>query len=134
MNFISTEEFLKQPKKVQNIFKNWWKPQAGDLVHDKINIVGVIVPALCIGDYKSNLDKNKVTPLLQMHQLIGFIEDKTESIVQVSYCFKENDATKRGYMLHLMGDGGANSHYKNLGEDLLQAYWQIACRIAEYEV
>ncbi|HDK7180720.1 TPA: hypothetical protein PTW06_003640 [Clostridium botulinum] len=129
MNFISTEEFLKQPKKVQNIFKNWWKPQAGDLVHDKINIVGVIVPALCIGDYKSNLDKSKVTPLFQMHQLIEFIEDKTScKIINIYYFNKKNC-----YSITLENNEIAKT-IESSKNNLLYALWEVACNIAEYEV
>ena len=31
MEFISSEDFLKQDEKVQVVFLNWWKPSSGDL-------------------------------------------------------------------------------------------------------
>lgn len=31
MEFISVKEFLKQPQKIQDVFKNWWKPEMHDL-------------------------------------------------------------------------------------------------------
>ena len=31
MEYISAEEFLKQPEEVQAVFLNWWEPSVGDL-------------------------------------------------------------------------------------------------------
>lgn len=33
MEFINAEEFLKQPKEVQKIFLDWWKPKPNDIVY-----------------------------------------------------------------------------------------------------
>lgn len=129
MNFILIEEFLKQNKEVQEVFMEWWKPQIGDLVYDRISIVGVVVPVLCMGQYRTNLDKTKVTPLLQINQLIRFIEDKTECKIEIDYYTEEVSI----YLNSLDNDG--ISHYKyspfeNFGLDLLKALWKIACIIA----
>lgn len=35
MEYISAEEFLKQPKEVQKVFLDWWKPKFGDLASFK---------------------------------------------------------------------------------------------------
>ncbi|ENK0558022.1 hypothetical protein AB2T19_002831 [Clostridium botulinum] len=127
MSYISGEEFLNQPQKVQNAFITWWKPQVGDLVHDKINIVGVIVPVLCIGDYKSNLDKNKVIPLFQMHQLIEFIEDNSckNSKLEIEWC---ND----GYIINIVSevnDEKVFNEYITFEKEILKALWKVSIKI-----
>ncbi len=49
MNYISAENFLKQPKEIQEVFLNWWQPEFGDLfiedywdIDSIINIVGCV--------------------------------------------------------------------------------------------
>lgn len=42
MEYISAEEFLKQPKEVQKVFIDWWKPSQGDLYSDLYNNILVI--------------------------------------------------------------------------------------------
>lgn len=43
MEYISAKEFLKQPKEVQEVFIEWWKPSIGDLYdyyYEEINDYG----------------------------------------------------------------------------------------------
>jgi len=56
VEFISTEEFLRQPKEIQEVFIEWWKPQPLDLyVFDKRSSEIVKVSdELFILPYKSN--------------------------------------------------------------------------------
>ena len=126
MQYISEEEFLKQSEKVRNNIIDWWQPEVGDLVYDKINIVGVIVPVLCIGDYKSNLDKSKIIPLLTEGKLRQYIEDKTKG--RAFFLFSNND----GYTIKIDTFNGILK-VDNLGFNIFKAYWKVVCEIAESE-
>ena len=36
MEYISAEEFLKQPKEVQEVFWTWWRPSKGDINYSPV--------------------------------------------------------------------------------------------------
>lgn len=103
-NYISAEEFLSLDKEVQKVFIDCIKPQEGDLYstrsqYDVFDVVvftdGRIVQGMerdfIIGPIKIDYD---YIPLLQMHQLIAFIEEKTESKIDIKY-------NKIGYKIYL---------------------------------
>jgi len=135
-NFIIAEQFLKQNDKVQKTFLDWWKPRFGDIfttkkINDEIDII-VDTTNFYIFSLNANFvnagttaveNKLEPFPLLQMHQLINFIEDK-------GYIWN-----KRGvyldvdYILNGKYIGGYSVKLDN--HSLLQALWQVACKIAE---
>lgn len=139
MEYISAEEFLKQPKEVQEAFLNWWKPSIGDLFDDIIDngvirIVSYydkkskhIIPFS--REFKSYIED--CIPLLTEGQLRKFIEDKMECKIDITYNFGY------GYDLELTkideseGNNFIEESFENLGENLLQAYWKVACEIAK---
>ena len=129
-NFIPAEEFLKQSKEVQENLIEWWNPQIGNLTTGKTEHIVVIqqprdVEAVKI--YKGKM----VTPLLQMHQLVNFIEDKTKCKVELD-CYGE-----KGYEMFLYSLIENNktqypfNAFRGLGFDLLNALWQVAIQIAK---
>ncbi|APH20955.1 hypothetical protein [Clostridium botulinum] len=138
MKFISAKEFLKQPKKVQEILRKWWQPQMYDLFFrdfrsDKDTYLNGVYKS-CIQDnetLKNATKNNTFLPLLVEGQLRQFIEDKTEdglliitptiNMQTVIQSFK-----KDGYIDKDYGD--------NLGYDFLKSLWEIVCKIAQEEV
>ena len=155
MKFISKEEFLKQPQKVQDAFIQWWKPSIGDLYHVTIIMEedyeeGTIDHPiyrteeynytemyneddieLCDGEHIVNCIDGVVFPLLTEGQLRQFIEDKTG-------CKAIPDVYGKGeYNIGLIKLGKYccidYDNFENLGTDLLQAYWKVAIEIAKKE-
>ncbi|NFH81739.1 hypothetical protein FDA09_16380 [Clostridium botulinum] len=117
MEYISEKEFRKQPMEVQQVIFEWWRPSKGDLFeNDLIGGFGVIT-----GEKKL---KNGLIPLLTEGQLRKFIEDNINKKVDIIHYINE------GYILVVDED----IDYSNLGHDLLQAYWKVACEIAKEEV
>ena len=86
MNYIESEEFLKQPKTIQKVFEKWWTDnlQQSDLVKlklarnkEKIQIIANIDLA-CI-------EEGEIIPLFTEGQLRKFIEDKRKPIAGLSF-------------------------------------------------
>lgn len=123
MKYISKEEFLKQPKEVQEVFIGWWKPSFGDLWYcqerrfeERLGVVNFNTGAI---------DKYSCTPLFTLQQLIDFIEEKTGGRVEITmgalegyYCTVKDRDT---------GDGIMSMHSKVL----LKGMWQLTCKVAE---
>lgn len=140
MEYISAEEFLKQHKEVQNVLIEWWKPTLGDLYTcDNNGTLKVINEDI---ESELELDKDflkntihcfnsltdKIVPLLTEGQLRKFIEDKTRYKAEINY-YEIN-----GYDLSLTEGETNYFNYLDLGHDLLQAYWKVACEIAKEEL
>jgi hypothetical protein len=137
MEFISAEEFLKQPEEVQKVLKDWWKPEIGDLYTFSGKDINNDKQAWAIG---SELEaeicrkaKGIKIPLLAEGQLRQFIEDKTEGRVGSEYSLN-------GYTIYLWGEltteNDANSiddYWETERIDLMSSYWDVACEIAERE-
>lgn len=130
MDYIDSEKFLSQAEEVQKIFKEWWKPKRGDLFfidnsteynrnHSIIDTNSDNTVEYCDyveGSLEISYVKIKNTnPLFTEGQLRKFIEDKINSPVIPYYCLGE------GYIINNIKVGKI---------DLLQAYWEIACKIA----
>lgn len=147
-NFIPAEEFLKQSEKVQGNIKDWLEEnmqekewikfieEGGELSvdsvldtrKDNINVGRVFYIDKCF--LWTSIHETNVVPLLQMHQLINFIQDKTNCKVEMD-TYKE-----RGYELYLHSfEQGKREYnhepYSNLGFDLLNALWLVAIQIAK---
>lgn len=118
MEFISTEEFLKQPKGIQKVFIDWWKPSIGDLATNKHGDLSVLKESRDIEAVKIYKGQPYAIPLFTEGQLREFIEDKTSRIINIEHF-------SRGYEI---------IDYDELGDDLLQAYWKVALEIAKENV
>lgn len=127
MEFITVEQFQEQPKEIQKVLLDWWQPEAGDIFqfvtvdfNNDDSAIGVLGSEKQIkitqcgkGEYR--------TPLFTEGQLRKFIEDKKGEIVEIDlYCGGYSIVTE--YRKFELG---------NLGRDLLQAYWKVACEIAK---
>ncbi|AXG97770.1 hypothetical protein [Clostridium botulinum] len=138
MNYISAEEFLKQPKEIQGVLLEWWQPQRFDLfntVYGDTSVNGYFQGKLyysrkCGGTIleESYLKKN-ATPLFQMHQLIEFIEDITNCKIINIYYFDKGNC----YNITLENNEVAKT-IESSKNNLLYALWEVACNIVECEV
>lgn len=143
MNYISAEQFQEQPKKVQEVLLKWWKPSIGDLFtwiknndeHEndlrKIECCNSENIVERTNNFKGISYGDRI-PLLTEGQLREFIGDKTKGIASIGGL----DDCHYG-MLVMVKDSietckdGDGLPYFSKGKDILQLYWQVACKIAE---
>jgi hypothetical protein len=135
-NFISAEEFLGQSEKVQRILIEWWKPQMFDLYSEYVDDAMIFSDDEEDSYWKNDCmlnfwkieqvrDSNiKIIPLLQMHQLINFIEGKGILVhcSLVAWIYYKNKELLHPYWV--MFDNGYSK---------LDALWRVAIQIAEGE-
>ena len=130
MEFILAEDFLKQDEKVQVVFLNWWKPSSGDLFQYRklFNVVDYCSGTTIQPFYNSYaVFKKDCIPLFTEGQLRKFIDDKTAmGTVNVDYF--------EGYRIKINISINQSNYYKDLGNDLLQAYWNVAVEIAKEQI
>lgn len=135
MEYISVEEFLKQPKEVQKVFINWWQPKLFDLIHIdyySVNSIDTVISEKDIKKYGIEFFPNgidgDVIPLFTEGQLRKFIEYKKQCKIDIQNC---EDATYL-YLYDLNALEGMYLEEYAIGTtDLLQAYWKVACEIAK---
>ena len=127
MEYICAEEFLKQDKKVQEVFMDWWKPSIGDLVFDKRYLNSVINCLECRSK-ASIVSKNKDVcyALLTESQLRQFIEDKMKCKINIEN-YNNSDILFR----FIRSKEEIKSHMFYDCKSLLQAYWGVAVQIAK---
>ena len=138
MEFISSEQFLKQPKEVQKVFINWWKPSEGDLVFvdfEYTKTIDIIINTdgkEMLGNIDAFNKEDIICPILTEGQLRKFIGDKTGDKIEINYHYNGE------YTIDLFNQitSKYNRHYnlENISIDLLQAYWQVAVKIASEEI
>lgn len=131
MEYISAEEFLKQPKEVQEVFIDWWSKNKtiSDIATIKINKERWGVHVLSDIDLVVFEIGKDLIPLLTEGQLRKFIEDKTEGFVVINV-----DEEKYQYKIEIIdefADYEITMIFTGVGTDLLQAYWKVACEIAK---
>lgn len=120
MEFITVEQFKEQPSEVQKVFLDWWNNIISeyDLVQDENRVML----------YKDYLERgcieNDSYPLFTEGQLRKFIEDKLNIKVQSMF-----DLFSSEYALLINAKG--NMLARTGTEDLLQAYWKVACSVAK---
>ena len=126
MEFITVEQFQEQPEEVQKVFLDWWKPKKLDVfvTLDRYTYLADKYEDECIKPiYVSDMwyQKEYCIPLFTEGQLRAFIEDKKGEMVEINlYC--------GGYYIVT---AYRKCEFDNLGKDLLQAYWKMACEIAK---
>ncbi len=149
MEFISAEEFRKQPVEVQKYFIDWFleNKSVTDLVQVELHPVAEIKlysegfqDSKLQFEYKKEYQfkgkkingKYEITPLLTEGQLRKFIEDNTGGKVEF---YPDVYHGERYYtiMIRDSGCGGDDPEFEVDADDVLQAYWKVAIQIAEQE-
>ncbi|WP_252214441.1 hypothetical protein [Clostridium sp. VAP41] len=118
MEYISAEEFLKQPVEVQKVLIDWWQLSKGDLF-SPICPIGIGV----LNGTEHNSIKEDLIPLLTEGQLRQFIGDKTVYKLEITQ-FEDGE-----WSLCLYKHGSRDIEIDDM--DLLQAYWKVATEIAK---
>lgn len=142
VEFITAEQLKEQPKEIQKVFLDWWKPSNGDIYLDVYMNNKVIecchhIKFMNNEDINYMKEDNDAIPLFTEGQLRKFIEDKTSGIVKlIQWHIEDGQISKRGYVIDILrkNEYHVTYHYQDLGGDLLQAYWKVACIIAKEEV
>ena len=122
MEFITVEQFKEQSKEVQKVFLDWWNNIISeyDLVQDENRVML----------YKDYLERgcieNDSYPLFTEGQLRKFIEDKQNIKVQSMF-----DIFSLEYALLINSKGTMLARTGT--DDLLEAYWKVACMVAKEE-
>lgn len=109
----------------------WWSPSIGDLYCDNSVELKCILGSNMAEWLNTDKVYKKYFPLLTEGQLRKFIEDKTGKILFID--FKRIDG-KLNYSIYLFQDNDRYKNYDNLGDNLLQAYWKIALKVAKESV
>lgn len=138
MDYITSEQFLQQPEKVQKAFMDWWKPERLDLVawdvkgFKRIYVVNKYhensKSILPLGSPDIWNDMSQCIPLFTESQLRKFIEDKTGGIDEIIHYRGVNEYSIK--VANYKDDEYDNVIFEDLKGDLLQAYWKAACKIA----
>ncbi len=137
MEYISAKEFLKQPKEVQEVFIDWWKPSIGDLFIFDVNKLDFKECALFVmDDYIRGINAlynpSECIPMLREGQLRKFIEDKTDSKIIVHPSLE--DKYHVGFNKYCGERESGDYSGIVYCDDLLQAYWKVACEIAKEQI
>ena len=138
MEFITVEQFKEQPKEVQKVFLDWWKPNNGDIyldVYENNNVMECChhIKFMNNEDVKNMKEDGDAIPLFTEGQLRKFISDKLcceniEVIANVLTCqYEMNLYTKISSLI-------CERQIERLGDNILQAYWKAACMVAKEEL
>lgn len=132
MNYISSEEFLNQSEKVKRVLLEWWNPQVGDLYcniynNQNNNVLVINNCQLIIKNFEIDIKKFGA-PLLQMHQLIQFIEDNTKCKINIEN-YNTNDI-----LLRFIKYGKEVKSCMYCDCNLLKSLWKASIKIAEESV
>lgn len=160
MKYISAEEFLKQPREIQEVFLDNIVLEHGDLykntadltVIESLDYINTNDEGTMYHSMKGNMsDYSTIVPLLTEGQLREFIEDRISELAKVQCKVKIEYKTKEeieenkcnsnlislqseeGYFIQITGTEfmGGIMKFCDLGTDLLVAYWKVACEVAK---
>lgn len=122
MEFIKAEEFLKQPEEVKNVLLDWINENISDydLVQDENRIM------LYKDYFERGYIENDSYPLFTEGQLRQFIEEKTKDKYDILYSLK----TKENVGFYKYTEDETKATYEVETHDLLQAYWEVAIKVA----
>ena len=135
MEFITVKQFQEQPVEVQKVFLDWWQPQEFDIYAYKEDLKPRRVTETDIEDVYNNelynVKSSFVVPLFTEGQLRKFIEDKTSCKLDATFFLWDGYTVEISKKYEEEGYCVSQKVFELLGEDLLQAYWEVACQIAE---
>ena len=136
MEFITVEQFQEQPVEIQKVFLDWWKPNKGDLYCNLYNNQenNILVINECqLEIFKTFKDDIKLygIPILTENQLRRFIEEKTGCKTDTTFFLYDGYTIEISKIYEEEGYCISQKAFEYLGEDLLQAYWEVACEIAK---
>ncbi|BDR74281.1 hypothetical protein K144316041_p21200 (plasmid) [Clostridium tetani] len=139
MDYISVKEFLKQPKEVQKVLLDWWKPEVGDVYcslynnnqPDNVMVINQCQFGLTI--FKEDIKKYGI-PLLTEGQLRQFIEDETQGKMDILVNGIGITNEYIGYEFMCWSSVDQCKYKKEYSfrvdaKDLLEAYWVVAILI-----
>lgn len=143
MEFIAPEEFLKQDKEVQEVINNSIKLNIGDRIYHKLSKKYYIY----LGEYnevfwnvfdledkcRGVVCKDYFYRCLCEGQLRQFIEDKEKCVIKVGTAHARTK-NKINYFFILDYYIAPKRIIRNLGNNLLQAYWKVAVKIAKESI
>lgn len=127
MKFISKEEFLKQPKEIQDKIKELWNPEQWDIfafrnrkgcphvIYEYDN--GMILSTDSNGIWEE-LD-DQIVPLLTMDEMIEMIERITGMCIEVMVAYKDKMID-----VYLYNDKHTES-WDIKSKDRLHALWEV---------
>ena len=136
-DYISAEEFLKQPKKVQKELKDWWMQyfeNGDDLIPFNWRNENTTYQNIFKLNYLFNVEDS--IPLFTEGQLRKFIEEKTKCVFDVVVNGKTLDNSKWEYCISCftydieIDSFDSKVPYTVEAANLLQAYWQVAIKVA----
>lgn len=157
MEYISAEEFLKQPKEVRKVFLDWWKENVKqyDLFYRKfhgerqkyivVKSEGYKLETITLRNRKISAGRDAWTedwnieciwdiiPLLTEGQLRQFIEDKTDSSMSCRFEKYQNWFITDTYYIvlyDLITHKPKNTYESEKGKRV-DAYWEVALEIAK---
>lgn len=129
MEFITVEQFKEQPVEVQKVFLDWWETNLSE-----VDLIGYIGKSEAYKECFPSLVRNvavkcfemgiEIIPLFTEGQLRKFIEDKLNIKVQSMF-----DLFSSEYALLINAKG--NMLVRTGTDDLLQAYWKVACMVTK---
>lgn len=135
MDYISAEEFLKQPNEVQKVFLDWW--QQNILPHDLYKTRGTRSDVICLKNDIEYINAVKdlikdAIPLFTEGQLRRFIEDKGYKYIGINNFLEcEGDQWNIKIFKTLMQFGPDIELYRGTP---LECYWTAALLIATEEI
>ena len=132
MDYITAEEFEKQPEKVQKVLSKWFWDNLNDfslfeytgntaIYKKKFPQIAKDIDVPCM--------KNEIAPMYSESELRHFIEEKGYKFIGI-----DNFNGCQYYLIEVFKKlDQVKANYAFASDDLLNCYWQIACRIAEEE-
>lgn len=137
MEYIKAEQFLNQPKEVQEGLLNWWNPSIGDLYTYAIENEQDYSELHCVTSINvvkmTSRNKGERIPLFTEGQLRKFIEEKAECKVIVEYTSCGNIVIKMCTEDEVTGSVKCKRKltFPSNRFNLINSYWKVAIKIIE---
>lgn len=135
MEYIKIEQFLNQPKDIQDELLKWWNPSIGDLYTYAIKDEQDYSELSCVTSTnvakQTKINKGERIPLFTEGQLRALIEKKADCKVMVEYTSCGNIVIKVCTEDEVTGSLRCNRKltFSSNKFNLLSAYWELAIKI-----